>query len=96
MKSAKEFKERIKTDPEFKDKFKGIQDVNEAIRIAKENGYDLKNCSPQEEQELTEDMLENVAGGKNTTKTQVKTHIPSNVVVVTDPNDPEKKTIIPI
>ena len=43
MKSAKEFKERIKTDPEFKDKFKGIQDVNEAIRIAKENGYDLKN-----------------------------------------------------
>ncbi len=65
MKSAKEFKERIKTDPEFKDKFKGIQDVNEAIRIAKENGYDLKNCSPQEEQELTEDMLENVAGGKN-------------------------------
>ena len=65
MTSAKEFKERIKTDPEFKDKFKGIQDVNEAIRIAKENGYDLKNCSPQEEQELTEDMLENVAGGKN-------------------------------
>ena len=68
MKGAKEFKERMETDPQFKDKFKEIKDADEAIRIAKENGYDLKNCSPQEEQELTEDMLENVAGGKNDTK----------------------------
>lgn len=68
MKGADEFKKRLATDPQFKDKFKGIQDADEAIKIAKENGYDLENCSSQEEQELTEDMLENVAGGKNDTE----------------------------
>ena len=63
MKNAKEFKERLEKDLEFKKKFENVKDQGEVIKIAKENGYDLTDCSKQEEEQLTEDMLAGIAGG---------------------------------
>lgn len=64
MSEIKKFQKRIRLDDSFKEKFKNVKNANDVVMIAKENGYDLTNCSKKEEEQLTEDMLENVAGGK--------------------------------
>ena len=90
MKSAKEFKERLEKDLEFKKKFENVKSQDEVIKIAKENGYDLTDCSKQEEEQLTEDLLENVAGGKNDYTLIEEKIVPDGVIGYTDENGKTK------
>lgn len=62
MDNLKEFKIALQ-DKNFKDKFKNIKNLNEAIKIAKENGYILAEKEVLNDNELKEDMLDAVAGG---------------------------------
>ena len=61
------FIEKVKSDNDLAEKLKGVQSDEQAIAIAKELGFtitndDLESLFP-EEQELTEEQLEAVAGG---------------------------------
>lgn len=61
------FIEKVKSDNDLAEKLKGVQSDEQAIAIAKELGFtitndDLESLFP-EEQDLTEEQLEAVAGG---------------------------------
>lgn len=61
------FIEKVKSDNDLAEKLKGVQSDEQAIAIAKELGFtitndDLESLFP-EEQDLTEEQLESVAGG---------------------------------
>ncbi|MDQ5984088.1 MAG: Nif11-like leader peptide family RiPP precursor [Eubacteriales bacterium SKADARSKE-1] len=71
MKALKEFKEKLKSDQEFKNKFLGIKDQKEAIELARKFGFEIKEEDLEEDSDLSEDMLEAVAGGKGNSKAQV-------------------------
>lgn len=64
MKNIDDLKERLKTDAEFKKLFANKRDVNDFIKIAHENGYDVSEDDLEKDEVLSEDMLEAVAGGK--------------------------------
>ena len=66
MNSIDEFKKRLKDDEYFKKYFKDVKSTEDVIKIAKQKGYDLTKCTRQDEQELREDMLADVAGGSKT------------------------------
>lgn len=68
MNSIDEFKKRLKDDEYFKKYFKDVKSTEDVIKIAKQKGYDLTKCTRQDEQELREDMLADVAGGSKTNK----------------------------
>lgn len=57
------FKERLEEDSEFKDMFVVADNLDEIIDIAKENGYDLELEEIENDLELSDYLLEAVAGG---------------------------------
>ncbi|QNI54993.1 nif11-like leader peptide domain protein [Synechococcus sp. BIOS-E4-1] len=66
----KAFLEKVKVDISLQEKLKITADVDAALAIAKEAGFvfsadDLKNAQP----EISEEELENVAGGFKTMET---------------------------
>ena len=65
MKNAKEFKERMH-DEEFAKLFSNAETDEEIIKIAAEQGYEITK-EDIENFEMTDEMLESVAGGKGTT-----------------------------
>ncbi len=62
MKNAKEFKERMH-DEEFAKLFSNAETDEEIIKIAAEQGYEITKEDVQDF-EMTDEMLESVAGGK--------------------------------
>lgn len=60
-----EFKRRLEDDLEFKELFINVDNLDEAVAIARENGYNLDMDSVINDRRLTDDMLEAVAGGSN-------------------------------
>ena len=71
MNSIDEFKRRIKDDDTFKKYFKDAKSTEDVIKIARQEGYDLTKCTEQEEAQLKEDMLMNIAGGSKTKKVKI-------------------------
>ncbi len=65
MKNAKEFKERMH-DEEFAKLFSNAETDEEIIKIAAEQGYEITKEDIQDF-EMTDEMLESVAGGKGET-----------------------------
>lgn len=63
MNSLERFKLAIQNE-EFKNKFSSVRNIDEALKIAKSNGYDLNKDEVLRDSELREDMLDTVAGGK--------------------------------
>ena len=63
MKTIGDLKERLKKDKEFKRLFANKRDINELIKVARENGYDVCEKDLEEDEALSEDALEAVAGG---------------------------------
>ena len=65
--AAKRFVKDLKSDEKIRDKASGLTDVDTILGFAKDNGYDI---SPDELREacenveLSDEELENVAGGK--------------------------------
>ena len=69
MKGIKELKARLNEDVEFKKKFCGLKDIDEMLDVARKEGYEVTMDEISCDQELTDDMLEAVAGGKGVTRT---------------------------
>ena len=61
------FIEKVKSDNDLAEKLKGVQSDEQVIAIAKELGFTITNDALEslfpEEQDLTEEQLEAVAGG---------------------------------
>ncbi len=63
MKGIKELKARLNEDVEFKKKFCGLKDIDEMLDVARKEGYEVTMDEISCDQELTDDMLEAIAGG---------------------------------
>ena len=63
MKGIKELKVRLNEDVEFKKKFCGLKDIDEMLDVARKEGYEVTMDEISCDQELTDDMLEAIAGG---------------------------------
>ena len=69
MNGVKEFKEKLKNDKGFREKFKNIKNEQDAVKLAKRLGFKINEEETLKDEELNEDMLEAVAGGKGVTRT---------------------------
>ena len=63
MKGIKELKVRLNEDVEFKKKFCGLKDIDEMLDVARKEGYEVTMDEISCDQELTDDMLDAIAGG---------------------------------
>lgn len=72
MKSKEEFRERFKNG-EFKEEFKNLTSAEEVARFAQSLGYDV-TVEDISSEELDEDALSMVAGGKKDKKTYYTTN----------------------
>lgn len=69
MNGVKELKEKLKNDKGFREKFKNIKNEQDAVKLAKRLGFEINEEEILKDEELNEDMLEAVAGGKGVTRT---------------------------
>ena len=79
MSGIKEFKEKLKNDKGFREKFKNIKNEQDAVKLAKRLGFEINEEEILKDEELNEDMLEAVAGGKGVTRTDYE-----NIVLADD------------
>ncbi len=68
MNGVGKLKEKLKNDKSFKEKFKDVKSEKEAVELAKELGFKVSEEDILKDEELNEDMLEAVAGGKGDTR----------------------------
>lgn len=68
MKNLEDLKKDIKNNPEVKNHFANVKDEKEAAKVAQSLGYEVSEDELKNDEELNEDMLEAVAGGKGDTK----------------------------
>ena len=68
MNGVGELKEKLKNDKSFKEKFKNVKSEKEAVELAKKLGFKVSEEDILKDEELNEDMLEAVAGGKGDTR----------------------------
>ncbi len=68
MNGVRKLKEKLKNDKNFKDKFKNVKSEKEAVELAKKLGFKVSEEDILKDEELNEDMLEAVAGGKGDTR----------------------------
>lgn len=64
-----EFKERLEDDEDFKNVFISATNLDEVVDLARENGYDLDVEEITDDAELSDYLLEAVAGGEDDTFT---------------------------
>ena len=64
MKNLEDLKKDIKNNPEVKNHFANVKDEKEAAKVAQSLGYEVSEDELRNDEELNEDMLEAVAGGK--------------------------------
>lgn len=81
MKNLENLKMDIKKNTEIKNCFANVKDEKEAAKIAKKLGYEVSETELKNDEELNEDMLEAVAGGKGDSTTVTK----EDTIVVTEP-----------
>ena len=68
MNGVGKLKEKLKNDKSFKEKFKDVKNEKEAVELAKKLGFKVSEEDILKDEELNEDMLEAVAGGKGDTR----------------------------
>lgn len=71
MSSIEKLKQKIHSDKEFGKLFTNVYGLDEAIAIAKENGFDITEEDIANDEALTDELLEAVAGGKNKKDTTI-------------------------
>ena len=71
MSDIEKIKKAVKSDESLRKSFYGIKNAEEAIEIAHANGFNISNKELANDQELSEDMLAAVAGGKGDSKKTV-------------------------
>lgn len=67
-----DFKEKLEEDPGFKEIFMVASNLDEVVDLAKENGYDLDLDDITYDSELTDYLLEAVAGGSKLQNTPLE------------------------
>lgn len=75
MKNLEDLKRDIKNNPEIKKHFANIKDEKEATELARKLGYEVSESELENDEELNEDMLEAVAGGKGDTNWRTTRHV---------------------
>ncbi len=78
MNDLEKIKKAVKCDENLRKSFYGVKNADEAIKIAIANGFDISKEELARDQELSEDLLAAVAGGKGGEK---KTYIDHSVRV---------------
>ena len=68
MRDIEKLKKQLKEDNSIKEKFKDIKDADDALLLAEKLGYKIKKEELENDEELNEDLLEAVSGGKNSIK----------------------------
>ena len=63
--NIEEFKERLDEDAEFKKLFLDVVNLDEAVALARENGYNLDMDEVVNDVKLADDILDDVAGGSD-------------------------------
>ena len=58
-----ELREKVKSDKALAEQFKGLKTPEEAVEVAKKNGYDISVSDLERMAELSEEQLKAVAGG---------------------------------
>lgn len=79
MNGIKELKEKLKNDRSFKEKFKNVKSKKEAVKLVERLGFKVSEEELLKDEELNEDLLEGVAGGKGDTKNTTQFRIDDNV-----------------
>lgn len=82
-----EFMERGRTDKAFAAKFKGLTSVEDIVALAKNEGYNISVSDFNEQ--MTDDELDNVAGGANINSDGAKDNGPkekNKIIVAAGPN----------
>lgn len=74
MKDLERLKKKLELDKDFKDLFLNIKSLDEAVALAKQYGFDVDEAQISEDESLTDDILEAVAGGKNKERYITNTH----------------------
>lgn len=64
MKSLRDLKEKLSYDEELRKKFSCISNEKQALKLANDLGYDITSNDLENDDELRDDLLEAVAGGK--------------------------------
>ena len=64
MKNLKDLKKDIDADEKLKEQFLSLKSKEEAVVLAHNMGYDISLEEIENEEEVNEDLLESVAGGK--------------------------------
>lgn len=64
MKTLKDFKKDINKDKNLKERFMRLKNKEEAVSLAKSMGYEISLEELENDEELNEDLLEAVAGGR--------------------------------
>lgn len=64
MKTLKDLKETMSKDEELKKKFMSLKSKEEAAKLAQDMGYEISLEELENDEEINEDLLESVAGGK--------------------------------
>lgn len=64
MSDINKLKEKLKYDENFKNEFLKINDLKEAIKLAESFGFNITQSDVKNDTELSENLLEAVAGGK--------------------------------
>lgn len=93
MSGVKEFKKKLKNDKNFKEKFKNVKNEKDVVNLAKRFGFEINEEEILKDEELNEDMLEAVAGGKGIKKTDYVNVVLANnsAIYVPGKNDSSKK-----
>lgn len=74
LKSIDKLKEKLNSDKSFKELFINIKTLDEAIDLARQHGFDVDQIEVSEDEGLTDNILEAVAGGKGQKRNTVNTH----------------------
>ena len=64
MKDIEKLKKQLKEDNSFSEKFKDVKDADEAILLAKKLGYEVNLEELENGEDLHEDLLDAVSGGR--------------------------------
>lgn len=64
MKSFNDLKEKLSYDEELRKKFSDISSEKQALKLANDLDYDITSKDLENDEELRDDLLEIVAGGK--------------------------------
>ncbi|MDQ5984086.1 MAG: hypothetical protein RUMPE_01118 [Eubacteriales bacterium SKADARSKE-1] len=70
MNGIEEFKTFLKNNKEIKNEFCGVKNVKEAINLAKRSGFHLNEGDVKNDDELSSDLLDAIAGGGKTQRYQ--------------------------